>query len=142
MLDIAGDRENLGALALPGTQLAKPVAAPGHNGPDVGISFGIIDNGGLAPQAFLRRMRWFGRWHRASALDAGNQGGLLPADKLAGAEFKIKGKIKTAAHDPGAKVAFFPGLGDGLLDSNHGIAIFRSNKNITLTCPDGVCPDQ
>ena len=89
LLTLAGQGEDLGALALFGADGREPVAAVADDGRDVGEGFDVVDERGLAPQAFLARIGRAGPRRAAFAFDGGDEGGFLAADEGAGAEADV-----------------------------------------------------
>ena len=88
--DLAGQREDLGALALLGADGGEPVAAVADDRRDVGERLDVVDQRRAGPRdptpAGIRRAR---ERRAAPALDRGDQRRLLAADEGAGAEADV-----------------------------------------------------
>ena len=108
---------------------------------DVGIGFHVVQNGGLAKQALVRRERRTGTGLAALALDGGHQSGFLAAHESAGAQTDVQIKIEAGAKDVLAQQAVFASLVDGDLQALHRDGIFRADVDIALVSADGVAGD-
>ena len=99
ILDLAAQREHLGALALLGAHAGEPVRALQDDLRHVGIGLHVVQDGGLAEQALDGRERGTGTRLAALALDGGHQSGLLAAHKGAGAQLDVQVKAEIGAED-------------------------------------------
>ena len=97
--DLAGQREDLGALAACRADCREPFAALANDGSDVGESLDIVDQRWLAPQSAYGWIRGPGFGCAALAFDRRDQGGLFAADKCAGAEANLDVEVERRAAD-------------------------------------------
>ena len=75
------------------------------------------------------------------ALDGGHEGGLLAADKGAGAQADVDIKVEAGAQDVFAQQAHLPGLADGHLEPLDGDGVLGPDVDVALLRPDGVAGD-
>ena len=105
LLHAAGQREDLGALALLRADAREPVAAVANDRRDVGEGLDVVDQRGLAPQPFLRRIRRPRTRRAALAFDRGDQRRLFAADEGARAQADIDVEAEARAADVVAQQA-------------------------------------
>ena len=108
---------------------------------DVGVGLHVVQDGGLAEQALHRREGRTGPGLAPLALDGGHQGGLLAADKGAGAQLELHVKVKAGAEDVLAQQAVLPGLLDGDLQPLHRDGVLGADIDVALVGADGVAGD-
>jgi len=78
----------------------------------------------------------------AVALDAGHEGGLLAADKRAGAETQLDVEGEAGAEYIVAEETVLTGLLDGDLESVDGDWVLGADIDVALVCADGVTGDR
>ena len=135
---LAAQREHLGALALFGTHRREPVGAFKYDLSDVGVSFDVIENGGLAEKSFVRGERRTGTRLAALAFDTGHERRFLAAYERAGAETYFEVEVKSRSEYVLAEQSVFLSLLDGNANSAYRDRIFRADIYEALTGADRV----
>ena len=95
---LAGQREDLGPLALLRADAGEPVGPVAEDGRDVGEGLDVVDEGRAAPQTLLGRDRAAAAsGHAALALDRCHQRRFFAADEGAGADAHVDAEIERRA---------------------------------------------
>ena len=130
--DVAGELEGQGAARAAHAVVLVGRAALGENEGHGGEAQHVVDDGGLAEEAFERRDRRLGPHHAALALEAFQHGGLFAADIGAGAaaDLEVEGFVRTL--NIVAQPFRRGGGGDRLLHGGDGIGIFRADIDEAL----------
>ena len=132
VVDLADQREDLGAGALGAAGLGEPGRALGHDGRDVVPGLDVVDVGGLAPQALLRRERRTRPGPSGVAFERGDQRGLFAADERARAFHQLDVEVEAAAQDVVAQQAVLARLLDGARQAVHRQRIFGAHVDDAL----------
>ena len=115
LLHLAAEAIELGAGALLGADLAKPVGASQHDMRDAGEGLDVVDHGRAGVEPLDGRERRLQARLRAFSLHRVKHRRLLAADIGAGAAVDMDDKIEIRAEDTLAEIALGVGLGDRLL---------------------------
>ena len=126
-------------LALPVS--AEPRRALGDDGRDVVPGLDVVDVGGLAPQALLRRERRARPRPAGLAFERGDQRRLFAADEGARALHHFDVEVEAAAQDVLAQQAVFAGLLDGAVQPVDGQRIFGAHVDDALGGAHDVAAD-
>jgi hypothetical protein len=136
VLDRAGQREDLGPLALAGAVGGVPLAAAEQDRRHVGVRLHVVQQGRLSPKT---RQRGEGR-PRAGfppvAFDRGQQGGFLAADEGSGAHADLQLEIEAGAENVFAQQPALARLGKGDLEPLDGQRILGADVDISLRRAD------
>ena len=132
VLDLAGKREHLGALAALRAHVAEPFAAVAHDRRDVGIGLDVVDQRRLAPESAHRRIRRPRLRSAAPSFDRGEQCRLFAADKRAGAETNLDIEIEGRIADAAAQQTAPPRLAQGSGQPRYGQRILRAHVDESL----------
>ena len=139
--DLADQREHLGAGALGAAGLGEPGGSFGHDGGDVVPGLDVVDVGGAAPQALLRGKRRTRTGTSGEAFERRDEGGLLAADKCAGAFHQADIEAEAAAHDVVPEQAVDTGLIDGAAQAMDGQRVFGAHVDDAFGCAGDVSAD-
>ena len=135
VVDLAGQGEHLGALALFRADGGEPVRAVQDDRRDAGQGLDVVDDGGLAEQALAGRKGRLGLGLAALALDRGHQGGFLAADESAGAHADLDVEVEAGPEDILAQQAVVLGLFDGHAQALDGQRIFGPDIDVARVAP-------
>ena len=141
-MDLAAEREHLGAAALFGAHGGEPIRALQNDLRDVRVRFDVVEDGRLAEQTLDRRERRAGTRLAAVPFDGGHQRRLFAADERARAEADVKVEVETRAEDVLAQKPHLARLlnGDGeALDRDR---VLCADVHIALVRADGVPRDR
>ena len=142
VLDLAHEREDLGAGALGAAGLAEPGRAAGHDGRDVVPGLDVVDVGGLAVEALLGRERRTRPGPAGLALERRDERGLLAADEGAGALDDLDVEVEAAAQDVRPDEAVLAGLGHGALEAHDRDRVLRAHVDDAVAGAGGVAGDE
>ncbi|OQB89823.1 MAG: hypothetical protein BWX86_02362 [Verrucomicrobia bacterium ADurb.Bin122] len=140
-LHLAGDGEDLGALRRLGAVAGVPGAAAQQDGRDVGEGLDVVDRGGPAPQAADRGIRRARAGAAAFALDGGDEGRLLAANKRAGAEPDLGVEREVRAEDVAPEQSGLAGLNQRPLDTLDRLRVLGPDVEIAVGRADRVAGD-
>ena len=137
-VDLAGQREDLGALAASGAEGGERSGAVAQDPRHAGQRLDVVDEGGLAAEAPLGRVGRAQPRHAALAFEREDQRGLLAADERAGAlpDFEAKRELRTK--NVFAQVAALFRLSDRRADVPHGQRVFGADVEEAFGRPDRV----
>ena len=141
IINLTGQSEHLGTLALLGTDLSKPVSALGQDDGHVGESLDIVHVGGfhvitgLSGEGRLQGGLTTLTFHRV------DQSGLLTADKCTGTVTDLDIEVKVSTENLLAEQTIFTSLLDGNLQAVNSERILSTDVNQTLVGVDAVTAD-
>ena len=138
---LAHQGEDLGAGAVGHPDFGVPLGPMVDDIGDVGPGLDVVDHGGAGPQAFFHRVGGPGYGFAHPALNGGQEGGFLPADKGAGAAADVDIEIEPRSQDVPAQESQGAGLVDGDLESPHRKGVFGPDIEVALFGAHGPGPD-
>ncbi len=138
---LARDGEGLGAAALLGAVSGEPVRTFAQNSGQIGEGFDVIDIGGLAEQALDRGKRRARHRHPAAPFNAGDERGLLAANKRPRALLDHEVEREAGAEDVLAQQRQRAHLRHRPAQALDCEGILRADVDVAVICADGVGGD-
>ena len=129
---LAHQGEDLGAGAVGHPDAGIPLGPMVNDVGDVGPGLDVVDHRGAVPQALFHRVGRPGDGLADPALDGGQEGRLLAADKGAGAAVDLDIEVEPRSQDVPAQESQGAGLLDGDVESPHRKRIFGPDIEIAL----------
>ena len=140
--DVAGKLDRHSAAGSAHAEIGVGLGAAGEDERDCRERQYVVDDGGLAEQALVRRQRRLGADDAAPALEAFEQRGLFTADIGAGADAYFEIEIVLRSADAFAEVAGAPAGGDRGVHRLDRMRIFRADVDVALGGADGDAGDR
>ena len=141
VVDLAREREHLGALRRRRADLVEPVRTIVDDDRNVGQGLDVVDDRRTPPQALHRRERRTRTRHAAEALDGLEKSSLLTADERARAEAELDVKREARTEDVVTEEAELLRLLDRNLQAVNGERILRADVDEALRRTDRVARD-
>ena len=141
VVDLAAQREDLGALGLVGTDGGIPFGSLAYDHGNVGNGLYVIDRSRLAPYTGNGRERRLRGRHAAAALDRSDQSCFFTVDKSARAQTDLQVKVKAGIKDVPAQEAQFFRFRDGDPQSGDRDGILGADIDIAVVGTDRVGHD-
>ena len=142
VLDLAHEREDLGAGALGRAGVAEPGWSAGHDGRHVVPGLDVVDVGGLAVEAALGGERRPRPGSAGLALERGDERRLLAADEGAGALDDLDVEVEAAAHDVRAHEAVLASLGHRAFEAHDRDGVLGPHVDDAVAGTGGVARDE
>ncbi len=127
VVDLAGEREHLRALAGSGAERGERVGAVAEDPRHAGERLDVVDEGRLSAEAAFGGIGRAQRRHAAPAFERLDQRGLLAAHERAGAFADLEAQRERRTEDALAQQAALLGLLDRGADAPHGQRIFGAD---------------
>jgi len=134
---LAGQGEDLGALARFGADGGERLAAVADDPRDQREGFDIVDEGGLAPETGLRGEGRAEPRHAAATLDRRDQRGLLATDERAGAFLDRDAERVIAAEEVVTEPAAVLHLRERRAHAFEGVRVFMADVEDGVVRADG-----
>jgi len=142
VVDLAGQREHLGASALLCANSCKPVGTITDDWRDVGEGLDVINQRRVAPQAAFGRVGRARAGRAAPAFDRGHQRSLFAADKRARADADVNFEVERRLEDLATQQAELLGLPNRDLQAPNGKRILAAHIGVALVGADSIGGDR
>ena len=141
VLDVAAQREHLGALAALRAERRIPLRALEHDRRNIGERLDVVEHAGLAPEALVGRERRPRTRLAALALDRRHERSLFTADEGARAHADLEVEVEARAHDVVAQQAVLARLVEREVEALDGQRVLGAHVDVALMRADRVGAD-